>query len=52
MGEAELELFEAPTEELARLEIREPIAAYYRQVGVVWDGGRLLESGLSGASAE
>ncbi|MFE1801712.1 acetoacetate decarboxylase family protein [Streptomyces sp. NPDC059517] len=49
MGEAELELFEAPTEELARLEIREPIAAYYRQVGVVWDGGRLLESGTSGA---
>ena len=48
-GDAELELFEAPTEELARLEIREPIAAYYRQVGVVWDGGRLLESGTSGA---
>ena len=52
MGEAELELFEAPTEELARLEVREPIAAYFRQVGVVWDGGRLFESGLSGASAE
>ncbi|MER5221872.1 acetoacetate decarboxylase family protein [Streptomyces flaveus] len=51
VGEAELELFEAPTEELARLEIREPIAAYYRQVGVVWDGGRLLESGTSEASA-
>ncbi|MFD6289011.1 acetoacetate decarboxylase family protein [Streptomyces sp. NPDC060205] len=48
-GEAELELFEAPTEELARLEVREPIAAYYRQVGVVWDGGRLLETGTSGA---
>lgn len=52
VGEAELELFEAPTEELARLQIREPIAAYYRQVGVVWDGGRLLEAGMSGASAE
>lgn len=51
-GEAELELFEAPTEELARLEVREPIAAYYRQVGVVWDGGRLLEAGTSGAAAE
>jgi acetoacetate decarboxylase len=49
VGDAELELFEAPTEELARLEIREPIAAYYRQVGVVWDGGRLLESGTSEA---
>ncbi|MFD9791564.1 acetoacetate decarboxylase family protein [Streptomyces sp. NPDC059070] len=48
-GEAELELFEAPTEELARLAVREPIAAYYRQVGVVWDGGRLLESHTSGA---
>jgi hypothetical protein len=44
-----MELFEAPTEELARLRILEPIAAYYRQVGVVWDGGRLLESGTSGA---
>ncbi|SFN30008.1 Acetoacetate decarboxylase [Streptomyces sp. cf124] len=52
VGEAELELFEAPTEELARLEVREPIAAYYRQVGVVWDGGRLLESGTSEAIAE
>lgn len=52
VGETELELFEAPTEELARLEIREPIAAYYRQVGVVWDGGQLLEAGTSGASAE
>jgi acetoacetate decarboxylase len=52
VGDAELELFEAPTEELARLEVREPIAAYYRQVGVVWDGGRLLEVGTSGALAE
>ncbi|MDX6741130.1 acetoacetate decarboxylase family protein [Actinocorallia sp. A-T 12471] len=43
-GDADLTLFDAPTEELSRLEIREPIAAYYRQVGVVWDGGRLLES--------
>ncbi|MFB6894582.1 acetoacetate decarboxylase family protein [Kitasatospora sp. NPDC056327] len=42
-GTADLELFEAPTEELAALRIEEPIAAYYRQVGVVWDGGRLLE---------
>ncbi|MGW1209124.1 acetoacetate decarboxylase family protein [Streptomyces sp. NPDC002499] len=51
VGDAELALFEAPTEELDRLEVREPIAAYYRQVGVVWDGGRLLEAGTSGASA-
>ncbi len=49
VGEAELELFDAPTEELARLEIHEPIAAYYQQVGVVWDGGRLLASHTSGA---
>ncbi|MFG1948159.1 acetoacetate decarboxylase family protein [Nonomuraea sp. NPDC048826] len=48
-GDADLELFEAPTEELARLEIHEPIAAYYRQVGVTWDGGTLLESGTSGS---
>ncbi len=44
VGDAELELFDAPTEELSRLEIREPIAAYFRQVGVVWDGGTLLEN--------
>ncbi|ONI74756.1 acetoacetate decarboxylase [Actinosynnema sp. ALI-1.44] len=42
-GEADLELFEAPTEELARLVVREPIAAYFRQLGVVWDGGKVLE---------
>ncbi|MEU6993999.1 acetoacetate decarboxylase family protein [Streptomyces sp. NPDC046465] len=48
-GDAELELFASPTEELARLAVREPIAAYYQQVGVVWDGGRLLESPTSGA---
>jgi acetoacetate decarboxylase len=51
-ADADLELFAAPTEELARLEIREPIGAYYRQVGVTWDGGTLLESGTSGASQE
>ncbi|MFG2646870.1 acetoacetate decarboxylase family protein [Streptomyces sp. NPDC048436] len=45
-GEAELDLFDAPTEELAALKVLEPIGAYYRQVGVVWDGGTLLERGL------
>ncbi|WP_439680015.1 acetoacetate decarboxylase family protein [Embleya sp. MST-111070] len=49
-GDAELTLFEAPTEELARLEPIEPIGAYYRQVGVVWNGGTLLASGASGVS--
>ena len=41
-GDAELELFEAPTEELARLAVEEIIGGYYRQVGVVWDGGTQL----------
>jgi acetoacetate decarboxylase len=42
-GDAELRLFESPTEELARLEVHEIIGGYYRQVGVTWDGGRTLE---------
>jgi acetoacetate decarboxylase len=41
-GEADLRLYEAPTEELARLEVHEVIGGYYRQVGVVWDGGQSL----------
>ena len=41
-GDATLELFGSPTEELARLEVREIIAGYYRQVGVTWNGGHLL----------
>lgn len=43
VGDAELTLFESPTEELAALAVREPIATYVRQVGVVWDGGTSLE---------
>jgi acetoacetate decarboxylase len=43
-GDADLTLFEAPTEELAALAVDEVIAAYYRQVGVTWNGGRVLES--------
>nr|WP_042193389.1 acetoacetate decarboxylase family protein [Kibdelosporangium sp. MJ126-NF4]CEL20745.1 Acetoacetate decarboxylase [Kibdelosporangium sp. MJ126-NF4]CTQ89658.1 Acetoacetate decarboxylase [Kibdelosporangium sp. MJ126-NF4] len=42
-GDADLDLFDAPTEELARLAVREPIGAYFRQLGVVWDGGKVLE---------
>jgi acetoacetate decarboxylase len=38
----ELTLFDSPTEELADLPVRELIGGYYRQVGVVWDGGRTL----------
>jgi acetoacetate decarboxylase len=41
-GDVELRLFESPTEELARLEVHEIIGGYYRQVGVVWDGGQTL----------
>jgi len=43
-GDADLTLFEAPTEELAALAVDEVIGAYYRQVGVTWNGGRVLES--------
>src|SRR5580698_1921528 len=41
-GDATLSLFESPSEELARLEVREIIAGYYQQVGVSWDGGTVL----------
>ncbi|WP_242905528.1 acetoacetate decarboxylase family protein [Actinomadura terrae] len=41
-GEAELRLFDSPTEELTDLAVEEIIGAYYRQVGVVWNGGRRL----------
>ncbi|MFG2497098.1 acetoacetate decarboxylase family protein [Streptomyces sp. NPDC048441] len=45
-GDAELSLFDAPTEELASLTVEEPIGAYYRQVGVTWNGGKLLDRAL------
>ncbi|KAA1380593.1 acetoacetate decarboxylase family protein [Aeromicrobium fastidiosum] len=41
-GDAELRLFDAPTEELADLTVDEMIGGYYRQVGVQWDGGTTL----------
>jgi hypothetical protein len=47
-GDVELRLFESPTEELARLAVDEVIAGYYRQVGVVWNGGRTLAHLSSG----
>jgi acetoacetate decarboxylase len=43
-GDAVLELFDSPTEELARLEVGEIIGGYYQQVGVTWDGGKVLAS--------
>ncbi|HXF36337.1 MAG TPA: acetoacetate decarboxylase family protein [Actinomycetota bacterium] len=41
-GEAELRLFEAPTEELARLEPEEMIAGYWRSVGATFRTGTRL----------
>lgn len=41
-GTFELELFDSPTEELTSLPVVEPIGAYYRQVGVTWNGGKVL----------
>lgn len=41
------ELFDSPTEELDRLRPDELIGAYYRQVGVQWNGGRLLRDNLA-----
>ena len=41
-GDAQLRLFVSPTEELSRLSVDEIIGGYYRQVGVVWNGGRTL----------
>lgn len=41
-GDAEVELFDSPTEDLARLRPRELIGAYYRSVGMSWKGGTLL----------
>ena len=41
-GDVDLRLFDSPTEELARLEVDEIIGGYYRQVGVVWNGGSTL----------
>lgn len=45
------DVFPAPTEELDRLAPQELIGGYYRQVGVVWDGGRLLHDNLEAVTA-
>jgi acetoacetate decarboxylase len=49
-GDASLELFGSPTEELSRLEIREILGGYYRQVGMTWDGGKVLRRGRPAGS--
>jgi hypothetical protein len=46
----DFEVFPAPTEELDRLAPQELIAGYYRQIGVIWNGGRVLASGPDGSS--
>jgi acetoacetate decarboxylase len=46
-GDATLELFPSPTEELDRLAVTEIIGGYYRQVGVTWDGGHVLDDDLT-----
>ena len=44
-GDATLELFEAPSEELYLLEPEEIIGGYYHRVGVSWRGGTTLRTG-------
>lgn len=41
-ADAEIELFESPTEELALLAGAEMIGGFYHKVGVSWKGGRTL----------
>jgi len=44
-ADAELELFAAPTEELASLlEPHEMIGGFYHRVGISWKGGTTLET--------
>ncbi len=47
-GEAQLELFDSPVEELSSLAPVEMIGAYYRSVGVSWVGGSVLRRGSDG----
>lgn len=42
-GEAELELFDSPVEELGRIAPREMIGGYWRSVGTTFAGGTTLE---------
>jgi len=42
-GEFDIRLFDSPVEELTRLQPRELIAGYWREVGVSWRGGTTLE---------
>jgi acetoacetate decarboxylase len=40
-------VYDSPTEELDRLRPQQLIGAYYRQVGVQWNGGELLRDNLA-----
>jgi acetoacetate decarboxylase len=40
-------IYDSPTEELHRLQPQELIGAYYRQVGMQWNGGELLRDNLA-----
>lgn len=42
-GDAEIELYDAPTEELALLSPEEVIGGFYHRVGVSWKGGTTLK---------
>lgn len=41
-GDAEIELFDSPVEEFARLEVKEIIGGYFRSVATTFAGGRTL----------
>jgi acetoacetate decarboxylase len=43
-GTVELDLFDAPTEELTRLAPLEMIGGYYRQIATSWNGGSTLHA--------
>jgi acetoacetate decarboxylase len=42
-GDGEIDLHHSPVEELHRLEVREIIGGYFRQVGTTFAGGTTLE---------
>ena len=42
-GDADIELFESPTEELSLLRPDEMIGGFYHRVGVSWKGGKTLD---------
>lgn len=49
-ADADLRLFDSPTEGVSRLFVDEMIGGYYKQVGVIWDGGTVLADRHGGVS--